>query len=757
VIDTGYKPRDFQKLVHRGAKRFNCIIVHRRGGKCLTASTDVLTTEGWKKINEIVPGDFVYGSDGNPTEVTGTYCGGEKQIYEVEFKNKTVIETDGDHLWYVEPPFSKARSLKARKPWLCGEEKTTAEIMKHGEVAFIPVVPVDFKEQELPIEPWLFGYWLGNGSKDAFLLTIGYQDTHLMDGLNYSNVSDYNGGCKRYYFSGMMPLLKGLGVYKNKLIPSQYLRASKEQRIKLLQGLLDSDGSVDQEGNCLFHNKNKVLIYQTCELIASLGMIPYPHASDRGWKGIEYSIRFSAKGFNPLTLTRKSERCRLNERPIRHRIVKVRKTDRVEPVYCIKVASKDELFLVSKDLIPTHNTVLCVNEVIDRVVNCTRKNPQGAYCAPTYGQTKRIAWQYFKDYTKAIPGVQYNEAELRVDIPRKEDVARIYLLGADNPDSHRGMYFDVGVLDEFDQMDLKMWTEVVLPALADRDGTAFIVGTPKGQKNLFKIYEYAKAHPEQWFSLLLKQSESNILKASVVDELRAMMDEDEFQQEMEVSFNAGITGSFYKRQFQFLDANNRICSVPHDPRSDVCTYWDLGISDTTCIWFVQHVGKELHVIDFLEDSGVDISFYAKALRELPYVYHEHVLPHDAAAREFQTGKSRIQALEGLKVRPIRCLPRHAVYDGIGAVRQTLPMCWFDKEKCAIGINHLRNYVKTWDTKNNMFSSQPAHDKHSHAADAFRTFAMGQRDPSRTKDFLLEISGKRGEPEAVMGYDPFGGV
>ena len=139
-------------------------------------------------------------------------------------------------------------------------------------------------------------------------------------------------------------------------------------------------------------------------------------------------------------------------------------------------------------------TVLSINETIDRALRCSLKNPQYAYIAPTYGQAKRIAWEYLKEYTKDIPGAKPNEAELRVDIPRpsSKDKIRFMLLGSENPDTIRGIYLDGVVLDEFAVCDPTIWGQVVRPALADRSGWAIFLGTPKGQNHFFDLYNKAK-------------------------------------------------------------------------------------------------------------------------------------------------------------------------------------------------------------------------------------------------------------------------
>ena len=175
------------------------------------------------------------------------------------------------------------------------------------------------------------------------------------------------------------------------------------------------------------------------------------------------------------------------------------------------------------------------------------------------------------------------------------------------------------------------------------------------------------------------------------------------------------------------EENERITAVPFDPSVPVITAWDLGIDDTTVIWFAQRVGREIHLIDFVESSGDGLDVYAKILKEKDYLYEEHLLPHDAAAKELGTGKTRQETLKSLGIKNTRIVPRQAIEDGINASRMLIPKCWFDAEKCEKGINALKNYERKWDSKNKIFQGKPLHNWASHAADAFRTLAMGLRE------------------------------
>jgi hypothetical protein len=377
-------------------------------------------------------------------------------------------------------------------------------------------------------------------------------------------------------------------------------------------------------------------------------------------------------------------------------------------------------------------TVLAINEIVDRGLTNLLKNPQYAYFAPYHGQAKRVAWEYMKEYTKNFPGIVVNEAELRVDIPRPNtngtDKIRFLLLGADNPTAIRGMYFDGVVLDEFAEMDPQIWTAVLRPTLSDRNGWALFIGTPRGQNHFFDVLKLAQKDTSgNWYHRVFKASETGIIEPTELLEAKSMMSPEEYEQEFECSFTAALVGAYYGKEMEAAEKEGRVSNVPYDPTIPVDTAWDLGIGDTTCIWFFQQVGREHRAIDYIEDSGRGMDYYAKILKDRKYVYREHYLPHDASARELGTGKSREETLRSLGVSPTRIVPRQSIEDGINASRMVIPKMWFDANKCERGISCLKSYERQWDGKNKIYSSKPLHNWASHGADAFRSYAMGMRD------------------------------
>jgi hypothetical protein len=367
-------------------------------------------------------------------------------------------------------------------------------------------------------------------------------------------------------------------------------------------------------------------------------------------------------------------------------------------------------------------TVAAINDLIRDALTIQRKNVRVAYIAPYYRQAKAIAWDYLKEFTAVIPGIEVNASELRIDFPNG---ARIRLFGADNYDAMRGLFFDAVVLDEPADFPASAWPTVIRPALTDRKGKATFIGTPKGKNDFWEIWHEAQNDPN-WYAEMFKASETSILDQEELDEARRTMGDDRYLQEFECSFEAAIVGAFFSREMKEATEQDRITSVPYDRAASVITAWDLGIGDSTAIWFAQFVGREVRIIDYYENSGVGLDHYAKVLLDKDYQYEQHILPHDVQVKELGTGKSRLETLDALGIRHIEIAPKLAVEDGIQAARSMIPRCWFDESKCNRGIEALRQYRRDYDERLKTWRGRPLHDWTSHGADAFRYLAVGYK-------------------------------
>jgi phage terminase large subunit len=364
-------------------------------------------------------------------------------------------------------------------------------------------------------------------------------------------------------------------------------------------------------------------------------------------------------------------------------------------------------------------TVATINDLLDAALR--KDGSRYAYVGPTYKQAKAVAWDYLGTSCRKLLslGAKSNESELRWDLPNGGQV-RLY--GADNFEALRGLHLDGVALDEFADFDPRAWPTVIRPALNQKEGSAVFIGTPKGRNEFFKIWERSRTEPG-WFSLMLKASESGLVKQSEIDSQRRDLTDDQYEQEFECSFDAAIKGAYYGKLMAAAESAKRITGVPYDPAARVWTSWDLGFRDATVVWFAQVIGKEIHLIDYHESVGADITDDVKAVQAKPYNYAGHIVPHDAYAHEKQTGKTTAQFMEGLGLRDLQRAPDHRVQDGITNVQVLLPKCWFDALKCERGIDALKQYRAEFDNKLETLKPKPVHDWTSHAADSFRYLAM----------------------------------
>ncbi len=365
-------------------------------------------------------------------------------------------------------------------------------------------------------------------------------------------------------------------------------------------------------------------------------------------------------------------------------------------------------------------TVMCINHMIRDAMYSKSPNSRYAFISPTFKQGKATAWDYIKTFAGKIPGVKFNESELRADFPNG---ARITILGAENDQALRGIFLDGCVLDETQSISPNLFPEIIRPALADRKGWCVFIGTPKGKNYFFELYEYAKK-TEGWFASIHKASETKILDDDELKAAKSIMSEDLFDQEFECSFQAAITGSYYGTLIEELEKNNKVVENLYDPELPVETWWDLGMNDSTVIWFAQRHKGQIRLIDFYENAGEGLDHYANILESKGYNYNRHIAPHDIKVRELGAyGKSRLETALELGI-SFEVAPKLSLEDGIEAVRKSLSNCWFDKNKCHYGMECLKSYQKKWDDINQCFRNRPIHNFASHAADAFRTGIVG---------------------------------
>ena len=307
--------------------------------------------------------------------------------------------------------------------------------------------------------------------------------------------------------------------------------------------------------------------------------------------------------------------------------------------------------------------------------------------------------------------------------------------GSDNYDSLVGSSPAGVVFSEWSLAKPEAWG-FLRPILAENDGWAMFLWTPRGRNHATKAFESREERRTVWFTQRSSAANTQVFtdgqlaqeKAEMIAESGSVEEgEARYASEYLVAFDAAVPGAYYGSLLKAAQEEGRIGRVPYDPALRVDTAWDLGVADYTAIWFFQQVGREVRAIDYFETAGEGLQQVVReALAAKPYVYGTHHLPHDVMVRELgAAGRTRFETLGSLGLSGIEPGVAMNAEDRINAVRLTLPITWFDAEKCALGLERLRAYRKGWNRTAHLYSG-PRHDRSSHAADAFGEFCVNRR-------------------------------
>ena len=361
-------------------------------------------------------------------------------------------------------------------------------------------------------------------------------------------------------------------------------------------------------------------------------------------------------------------------------------------------------------------TVATINDILTKALYSQKERSRYGYIAPFYSQAKQIAWDYLKHYSKEV-AVKNSESALSVDL---FNGARVTLYGADNPDSFRGLYFDGVAVDEYGNCRPTLWSEILRPALSDRQGWALFIGTPNGPNHFYDIWEEAGISP-RWYRFMLKASESGIILQSELDEMKASMPVDEYESEMECSWFAAVKGSYYGTEMKSAKVGN----FPSVPGVESNYVFDLGYTDTTALWRWQEFPDHILISLAQEWNARAIDFYINwlhAQREAGFTMGTVWLPQDARAKSLQTGRSIVEQFLTNGVRP-RLVPNLSIQDGISAGRMMFKHLVFDEAGCYDGLKALKSYKREFDDEKKSFRDKPLHDWASNFADSFRYLSL----------------------------------
>jgi len=391
------------------------------------------------------------------------------------------------------------------------------------------------------------------------------------------------------------------------------------------------------------------------------------------------------------------------------------------------------------------------DEIALHYTACASQERIGNYwhLLPQFNQCRKAIWEAVNPHTGKLRIDEAFPDEIRAGVRNTDMMIPLksgstwQVVGSDNFDALVGSPPIGIVFSEYALSDPRCWA-YLSPILEENGGWAAFISTSRGDNHFKKLVDFARITPG-WFCQILPADQTPVFTAQRLEEIRMELigtfgpeiGEAMFQQEYFCSFQGAILGAYYAKQMLQARKDGRITRVPHAAGSEVFTFWDLGVDDSMTIWFLQVVGKEFRFIDYYENSGMGLAHYAKVLKEKPYVYGDHYMPHDAAVREMSSGenaKSRAEVAEELGIRPVKIVQRarntDAVMMGIEACRNILSQCWFEEVKCAQGISAMEGYKAEYNEEKKVLSNTPLHDYCSHGADAFRTFAVGYAEKSK---------------------------
>jgi hypothetical protein len=530
-LDRGKMKIELYKAQKKALKsladnRFVCVLASRQCGKALALDTPILTKDGWSTMGQLKDGDTIYGSNGQFVRVLKAHEPlYNRNCYEVVFDNGEKIVADEEHLW-----FTQTRKDRHKKD--TGSVKTTKEILDtlltHGGEPNhrIPMsmTGVESEIKDLPIEPYILGFWLGDGTTDTGTITVGDRDLPEIINLLNESVQFDQITCKRYKqqstfvnitcsekkrSKSLISILKENNLHKNKHIPEIYFQSSREQRLELLKGLMDSDGYIDSRGYANFYNTNLELVKQVRELVESLGYKVTDKKFIPKLNGVECS-ECGIVIFKPrelvCKLSFKTKRIKVEpqinnskKRTHYHYIKKITPVKSV-PVRCITVNSEDSLYLAGKQLIPTHNTTITTIYALwntcffddQRVIIVANKENT----AINIFKRIRMAYELLPNYLK--PGVK-EYGKTGVTFANGSSIG----ISTTTSTAARGDTASILCIDEAAFIDPhfmeEFWKSVIPIVSSGKKTKIFMVSTPNGTGNKFyEIYSGAEKETNGW-------------------------------------------------------------------------------------------------------------------------------------------------------------------------------------------------------------------------------------------------------------------
>lgn len=365
-------------------------------------------------------------------------------------------------------------------------------------------------------------------------------------------------------------------------------------------------------------------------------------------------------------------------------------------------------------------TFCCVQDLIHRALTHQRPGMDTAplryaYVAPTRDQAKDITWGYLTQYCSQIPGVRINKADLTVTFPSG---ASIRLYSGESYERMRGLYFDGVVIDEYADIDPSAWNTVIRACLSDYSGWATFIGTPKGRNEFWRVHNNA-ANDKEWYSLLIRASDSGIIPNDELKDIKSGISPGAYLQEYECDFSVGRPGAIYSSDIEKARSARRITDdVMWFKELPVYTAFDVGAPRNQKVWIFQPCGDRINYLEALsgDEECKTPADWAARLRDRPYSYGSHFIPHDAAA---EVGGLWQEGLTTAGLSHVIPVPRpFDVWSGINLGQDSFARCWFNKSGTSDGVEALDSYHSKEERDGQSIGTVPVHNWASHYSDAW---------------------------------------
>jgi hypothetical protein len=368
------------------------------------------------------------------------------------------------------------------------------------------------------------------------------------------------------------------------------------------------------------------------------------------------------------------------------------------------------------------------------------------HCLPEFLQGRKAIWTAVNAHTGRRRIDEVFPHALRAVTNENEMMIRLVngstwqVIGSDRYDATVGTGVAGITYSEWALANPSAWA-YHRPILAENDGWAVFITTPRGRNHAHAMFEHAQTASD-WFCELLTIEDTGALtleqRAEALAEYVALYGADvgraQYEQEYLCSWTAAILGAFYALEMAQVRNEGRILPVEPIPDQPVHRSWDLGTTDDTSIWWFQAVGAQLYILDHYAASGVGVEHYRDEIerreRERGWIHGNDYVPHDAKIKEWGSGRTRVETMTMLGLKPI-LVPLASIADGINAARRALPLCIFHPRTEEGGISALEQYRREWDDERKAFRSTAVHDWTSHPADSFRYLALAWR-PDATR-------------------------